>query len=177
MKDHPITLVIDQTAPSVVITGVENGTAYNASSRKIAVSASDNTRVKSLTVTVDGETKTYSADDLDKLDGKITLSLKDSGKWQTVSAVAKDMAGNASDEAKCRVLVTTNAFVRFMNSQMPYVLTGAIAAAAGAVIVLVGKKRKKKQEEKEKKAGKGKAKKKQTKKVKRTDQAGKGSGD
>jgi len=177
LKDHPITLVIDQTAPSVVITSVENGTAYNASSRKIAVSASDNTRVKSLTVTVDGETKTYSADDLDKLDGKITLSLKDSGKWQTVSAVAKDMAGNASDEAKCRVLVTTNAFVRFMNSQMPYVLTGAIAAAAGAVIVLVGKKRKKKQEEKEKKAGKGKAKKKQTKKVKRTDQAGKGSGD
>lgn len=145
LKNSPIGFVIDQTPPSVVITGVEDDAVYDQTSRKITFKASDDQAVGELTIYVDGkEVAKYSAKQLIKMDGKVEYELKEAGKWQTVTAKVTDAAGNKGKEDSVRVLVTTNSLLRMFNNIAFRAGVGILGAALlGGLFVFFKKKKKK----------------------------------
>ena len=145
LKKSPIGFVIDQTPPSVVITGVEDDAVYDQTSRKITFKVSDDQAVGELTIYVDGkEVAKYSAKQLIKMDGKVEYELKEAGKWQTVTAKVTDAAGNKGKEDSVRVLVTTNSLLRMFNSIAFRAGVGILGAALlGGLFVFFKKKKKK----------------------------------
>ena len=145
LKNSPIGFVIDQTPPSVVITGVEDDAVYDQTSRKITFKVSDDQAVGELTIYVDGkEVAKYSAKQLIKMDGKVEYELKEAGKWQTVTAKVTDAAGNEGKEDSVRVLVTTNSLLRMFNNIAFRAGTGILGAALlGGLFVFFKKKKKK----------------------------------
>lgn len=145
LKKSPIGFVIDQTPPSVVITGVEDDAVYDQTSRKITFKVSDDQAVGELTIYVDGkEVAKYSAKQLIKMDGKVEYELKEAGKWQTVTAKVTDAAGNKGKEDSVRVLVTTNSLLRMFNNIAFRAGVGILGAALlGGLFVFFKKKKKK----------------------------------
>ena len=145
LKKSPIGFVIDQTPPSVVITGVEDDAVYDQTSRKITFKVSDDQAVGELTIYVDGkEVAKYSAKQLIKMDGKVEYELKEAGKWQTVTAKVTDAAGNKGKEDSVRVLVTTNSLLRMFNNIAFRTGVGILGAALlGGLFVFFKKKKKK----------------------------------
>lgn len=145
LKNSPIGFVIDQTPPSVVITGVEDDAVYDQTSRKITFKVSDDQAVGELTIYVDGkEVAKYSAKQLIKMDGKVEYELKEAGKWQTVTAKVTDAAGNKGKEDSVRVLVTTNSLLRMFNNIAFRAGAGILGAALlGGLFVFFKKKKKK----------------------------------
>ena len=145
LKNSPIGFVIDQTPPSVVITGVEDDAVYDQTSRKITFKVSDDQAVGELTIYVDGkEVAKYSAKQLIKMDGKVEYELKEAGKWQTVTAKVTDAAGNEGKEDSVRVLVTTNSLLRMFNNIAFRAGAGILGAALlGGLFVFFKKKKKK----------------------------------
>ena len=144
LKNSPIGFVIDQTPPSVVITGVEDDAVYDQTSRKITFKVSDDQAVGELTIYVDGkEVAKYSAKQLIKMDGKVEYELKEAGKWQTVTAKVTDAAGNEGKEDSVRVLVTTNSLLRMFNNIAFRAGAGILSAALlGGLFVFFKKKKK-----------------------------------
>ena len=145
LKNSPIGFVIDQTPPSVVITGVEDDAVYDQTSRKITFKVSDDQAVGELTIYVDGkEVAKYSAKQLIKMDGKVEYELKEAGKWQTVTAKVTDAAGNKGKEDSVRVFVTTNSLLRMFNNIAFRAGAGILGAALlGGLFVFFKKKKKK----------------------------------
>ena len=145
LKNSPIGFVIDQTPPSVVITGVEDDAVYDQTSRKITFKASDDQAVGELTIYVDGkEAAKYSAKQLIGMDGKVEYELKEAGKWQTVTAKVTDAAGNEGKEDSVKVLVTTNSLLRMFNNIAFRAGAGILGAALlGGLFVFLKKKKKK----------------------------------
>lgn len=145
LKNSPIRFVIDQTPPSVVITGVEDDAVYDQTSRKIAFKVSDDQAIGELTIYVDGkEVAKYSAKQLIEMDGKAEYELKEAGKWQTVTAKVADAAGNRGKEDSVRVLVTTNSLLRMINNIAFRAGAGILGVALlGGLFVFFKKKKKK----------------------------------
>lgn len=145
LKNSPIRFVIDQTPPSVVITGVEDDAVYDQTSRKIAFKVSDDQAIGKLTIYVDGkEVAKYSAKQLIEMDGKVEYELKEAGKWQTVTAKVTDAAGNRGKEDSVRVLVTTNSLLRMINNIAFRAGAGILGTALlGGLFVFFKKKKKK----------------------------------
>lgn len=149
LKDAAIAFVLDKTAPSAVITGIEDGEIYDGKSRMITVRVTDDQAIGTLKLMVDGEeVGNYSAKDIESVDGKISYELKEAGNWQKVSAKVTDAAGNESKTDTVSVLLTTSSFVRFINSTAFKVgILAVVIIAAAVFILLLAKKRKKAEDE------------------------------
>lgn len=119
VKDSDIEFVIDKTAPSVVITGVENGEQYRADSRDMTVNVADNMAMGTVDIYLgDGITpdKSYKASEIERTGGALTYTIGNADEFQDVRAVARDAAGNEAETEGISVLVTSNLLIQYVNN-------------------------------------------------------------
>lgn len=161
IKEAEIEFVIDKTAPTVVITGVEDDGQYRTNERDIMVSAADNVAVDLVEVYVDDAEKpaeSYDTKTIQNQKGELPYTLTSSSDWQKVKVVAVDMAGNITDTSRpegsdneewLSVLVTSNIFVQFYRNTVLVIGTAVVLAGllGGSIFLILAKRRKKDEEE------------------------------
>ena len=140
----------------MAVANLEDGGRYKEESHFFTLHVKDNFFLDYVEVWLDGELMhTYRGDELTAAEGEIRLAVGSRRRYQTISLVSVDKAGNVGrkaydpvthgqTDASYRVLVTADGFVQFVNN-VP-LLTG-IALSAAAVILLVvlaGKRRRNK---------------------------------
>ena len=153
-KKAELTFIIDNTAPTVVIEGVEDGQLYIEESKDVNVYVSDNFKLTEAyfkLVDEDGNVvETYNYMDMAKEAGDIvTLTLPSSDKKQFLRYYAADAAGNSiitleDENAATGFTISTNAWLRYTNDKRAIAATIATAAAvimAGIGIVIFKKKK------------------------------------
>lgn len=153
-KKAELTFIIDNTAPTVVIEGVEDGQLYIEESKDVNVYVSDNFKLTEAyfkLVDEDGNVvETYNYMDMAKEAGDIvTLTLPSSDKKQSLRYYAADAAGNSiitleDENAATGFTISTNAWLRYTNDKRAIAATIATAAAvimAGIGIVIFKKKK------------------------------------
>ncbi|MCD8217410.1 MAG: hypothetical protein LUD01_05100 [Clostridiales bacterium] len=159
-NEKKVAFVVDKTAPTVTVAGVADGGQYRQDSMDISISASDNVRIDSVTVTNDGESTTYDYEIVTS--GAFSYTMNSKNSRQTLVVVAKDAAGNEStcmslvDEngnitemSAVSYLLTTSLWIQFISNK---VLVTVAAAALIAILALfrwflIEKKRRKGKEE------------------------------
>lgn len=146
-KKLPLEFTVDKTAPTVVVSGVEDGGQYRASNRSMTVDAKDNIALKEVSIAIDGEKKTYRDEELRDLNGVIKTQINSANKWQSLEITAQDAAGNILGQKKAgekvqplvmAVLVTPNIVVQYyMNKPVFFGSLGFLVALAAVIIVIV----------------------------------------
>lgn len=122
-KQKQIEFAVDRTAPTIVITGIENGAGYRENSRIATVDAKDNIYLKSLRVEIQKEGAAgasvyeFAEEELERGYGVVTQAVKSANDWQTLKAVALDAAGNKGESEMFRVLVTSNLWIQFYRNK------------------------------------------------------------
>ncbi len=136
-----IAFAVDRTAPSVLISGVEDKGRYMQSSRQVTLDIQDNLRLEEVKVTINGEEQVYSARDMAERGGKLTLAAESAGNWQKLEVTARDAAGNIQSTGEVYFLVTPNAFIQFfMNPALFLGVSVLVTAFTGGVATLAFKK-------------------------------------
>lgn len=160
IKEADIEFVIDKTAPTVVITGVENEGQYRANERDITIATTDNVAMERVEVYVDDDknpAESYNVKTIQRQKGELPYTLTSSSNWQEVKAIAVDMAGNVTDTSRpegsdeeewLSVLVTANVFVQFYRNTTLVIGTLIGIVVLGGIIFLILAKRRKDDEEK-----------------------------
>ena len=148
----PIEFTIDKTAPTVVVSGIENGGRYTANSRNMMLDVKDNLALDTVSITVgDGEPEIIRAEELREADGIISRPISSSDRYQTVRITAADAAGNVlgqeapGDEGVdiiLSVLVTSNIMIQFfMNKPLFYGTIIGLLALLVLIVILFKRKR------------------------------------
>lgn len=151
-KNLPIEFAVDKTAPTVVVSGVEDDVQYRAAERAMIVDAKDNLALTKVSISIDGEKTVYDGEELLKDNGVIETAVASANRWQNIEITAEDAAGNVLGQSKealegepvvLRVLVTPNIVIQYyMNKPLFYGSIAAIVIMAGLIIFLVAKKKK-----------------------------------
>lgn len=144
-KEAEITFVVDNTVPNVVVEGVESGELYTEETKDINVYVSDNFKLQEAYFKLVDEDRnviqTYNYMELAEEEGEIvTITLPSSNKKMSIQYYALDVAGNdiatMQDEAVATsFMITTNAWIRYINNQKA--VAGTICVAV-VVVVAVG---------------------------------------
>lgn len=116
IKGEEINFVVDQTAPTVVVTGIENHGKYKESSKKMTIYTEDNFATEAVEVSVYGERKIkkrYDAERLKRQGGRVEVVLRQENRWKTVCVSGVDAAGNRSEEKVFQILVTPDRKIQF----------------------------------------------------------------
>lgn len=154
-KDAEITFIVDNTEPTVVVEGVEDGKLYTQEVKEVNVYVSDNTKVQEAyfyIVDEDSNTlQTYDYMEMVSEAGEVlTLSIPSNDKKQSIQYYVMDVAGNSistvnNKEAIDEFMVSTNAWLRFVNNKKAVggVVAGGTGAATLAGIDIFLKKRRK----------------------------------
>lgn len=140
VKGREIQFVVDRTAPSVVVAGIEDRGKYQTPSKKMKIYLEDNFAAETIEVTINGEKekqKQYYADIKKRQHGETEVVIGQSEGWQTVCVSGIDAAGNRSEEQVFRVLVTPDKWIQFLY-QLPSVVgvmisVGSLAFGAGII--------------------------------------------
>ncbi len=144
IKNANIEFVIDKTAPSVVVNGIEDGKQYRSDSRDVDIAVSDNVAMGDMDIYVDDmdkAAKSYKSKEIVKENGKVTYTLGNSDNWQNIQVSVTDAAGNKAETELCKVLVTSNVIVQFYRNTMAVVITLVILVVIALIILLWAKRR------------------------------------
>lgn len=143
-KEAQLTFIVDNTAPNVVVEGIEDGGFYIEETKDINVYASDNFKLKEVyfnLIDEDGNiVQSYDYMKLAKEEGEIvTITLPGSDKKQSLQYYAIDAAGNditnLSEEAFAKgFLISINDWLQYINNKR----TLSISAAAGVCVLITG---------------------------------------
>ena len=121
-KNLPIEFTVDKTAPTVVVSGVEDGGQYRSAEKNMIVDAKDNLALAKVIISVDGEKTVYNAEKLRKLNGMIETAVSSANSWQNIEITSEDAAGNQlgqteeNDKAQpvvMKILVTSNIVIQY----------------------------------------------------------------
>lgn len=151
-----ILFAVDQTAPSAVISGTENGGIYKEAEHTVLVDVQDNIALKDVTIYLNGnEYVTYDAGQIAELeDGMIPVNVSEAIATQKIQLVATDMAGNILGESPegefdktfedFNLLVTRNVLVQILYRYWFVLIIGVVAIAGGIIVILIKKRKKNK---------------------------------
>lgn len=151
-KNLPIEFTVDKTAPTVVVSGIEDGGQYRSAEKNMTVDAKDNLALARVTVNIDGKETVYDAEKLRELNGIIETSVSSANSWQNIKITSEDAAGNQLGQTKendkaqpvvMRILVTPNIVIQYyMNKPLFYGSIAAIAIMVGLIVFLIWRKKK-----------------------------------
>ena len=165
LKSSTVEFVVDNTLPSVVVTGIEDKTAYNEVSRTMTIDVKDNILLDSLeiqTFTKEGNENvlneanchTFTMEELQENSGVMSVELSEHSGTQYIHIIARDKAGNQlgcsynedvpEDEALTAgtiytLSITSNKFEYLISILMMNkpLLYGIIAAVAAAALAII----------------------------------------
>ena len=136
------------TAPTNIITGVEQDKQYVDTKRTVVVQFDDNTAVNDLKLYVNDEVVgEYTKDDLAKANGELQYEAKSDNAWQTFKVVSTDVAGNVSEESSVRYLLTNNLFIQYYSNKPVFISSIGGLGVLALLLLLLFKRRKKDEEE------------------------------
>ncbi len=142
LREVPISFVLDKTAPSAVITGIEDGDTYNEEYRDVQIEVTDEYAVEKADIYLNGKLKeTYTGNELKKINNVISYRLNENTKDQTISVVVEDKAGNKSDEIGKTALITTSIVARATHSHWWMFACAAVLALTGGLAVILRKRK------------------------------------
>ncbi len=149
-KGAEIGFIVDSTAPSVVVAGIEDGERYTEESHDFSVNATDTIGLKDLTVLIDGEKQVeLDGEELLASGGTQVLTLEGKDEVQNVVIESHDVAGNETKLAYNVVVslkaeeveidpATPPVIAKVVKDHKTAFIVGGVAAvgAGGAGIVL-----------------------------------------
>lgn len=143
-----IEFMIDKTAPSLIITGVEDNGRYSETQRTIVVRYEDNSFVSSLNLYANGQlVQQLDSKALSEAGGQIEYVATSKSVRQNIRVEAVDAAGNQDEAQIERFLITRNFLVQFVNNTplLIAVIAGLLLAAGGIFFIILLRRRKKEQ--------------------------------
>lgn len=147
-KDKEITFGIDKTTPNILVANLSSGTTYAVEKLLANISVSDNLRLATVTITLDGNVyKTWTGEELDLLvaeGGNISFTINgDSLNAHNVKIICRDSAGNETTKEMNDFYVTTNLWVRYYNNKLLFFgsIGGGFLLIAAITLLIVFKKR------------------------------------
>ncbi len=157
VSECPIEFIVDKTAPSIILSGVEEGARYRERERTIMLHYEDNNVTTRLEVKdASGNVTVYYLGDeadaraavsaqeyiqLSSSTGDIQLRVTARNSRQSVSVTAYDAAGNVRELTSPEFLLTTNILVQFINNPVAIVVSLLILGIIIALIVLIASRR------------------------------------
>ena len=144
VKGKSIEFIVDKTPPTVSIANLENRGRYREDVHQFTLSVKDNTVLSYVELYLDGElVHTYTGDELNVVDGVLTIDVDSKASYQSLKLIAYDAAGNPTDPIEYEVLVTSSWWVQFfMNKPLFFGVIAAIVIVAGGVGLLIVKRKK-----------------------------------
>ena len=154
-KAKTVEFTVDKTAPTMVVTNLEDGGHYTEDTHEFTLNVKDNILLAYVELYMDGElVHTYEGDELMAANGELHITINGSRHQQTVELVSYDKVGNSSKEvydpdtnqrmtAQYKVLVTSDEFVQFIHSVPRVIGTIVVLAAMIIFIILLIRRRKK----------------------------------
>ncbi|MDO4555740.1 MAG: Ig-like domain repeat protein [Lachnospiraceae bacterium] len=133
-KEKSISFVIDKTAPTGIMTGLEEG-AYKEEKHKISVGAIDNYQLKYVTLLVD-ETEycTFTTDDFSDVSHTADIIIPGKEKVQKIKLKMEDQAGNIAVTEETDCLICASTWVQFVHNKTILFLMGGAGVALALLI-------------------------------------------
>jgi hypothetical protein len=109
-KDAEIEFLLDKTAPSVIVSGLEDGGIYEEDSHDFSVNAADTIGVTDMKIYLNDEKlSSYTADELNNNGGTAVLTIPSKDDYQKVTIKCTDVAGNVTKLEYNNLLVSVKA--------------------------------------------------------------------
>lgn len=147
-REKSVQFSVDRTAPTCVVSGVEENGVYNTNEQPFTLAVKDNMQLKGVTVKLDGKELTAREGEIQGDSGELTFSIPSANAKQHLEITCVDQAGNEGIPFTADVLVTTNLMIRYYENKPLFigslVVLGLMLAGAASLIIL---KRKKKNEQ------------------------------
>lgn len=137
-----IMFVIDHSAPTAVISGIEENGRYKEKEHRVWIDAADNIGIKKVMVFLNGAL--WKEWEQEEWKEKAELLLKEKETKQTFSVKIEDLAGNHSTYTIRDFLICHDSWIQFWNSYQKWVI-GVIISGSLAISMTAAKKWKKRQ--------------------------------
>ena len=138
--EAPVNFQIDKTVPTASIVDIEDGKQYFTGSKEFTVYADDSVSLKDAVISIDGESQTYSAEEI-KAGVTQVIQKDDAGKFQTIKVEAHDTAGNVYT-SEASIQVTTNIPAWFAENEIAQITVAIVALMLIIFIIIIMKRRK-----------------------------------
>ena len=143
-KGKTIAFAVDKTAPTILVSGIENDGKYREYSREFTIDASDNLALAQVIVHLNENKYIFDHEKLQESNGEISIIVEGKNTWQTLWIEGRDMAGNQESTEKMEFLISENIWVQFYNHKLLFwgCVTGVACCMLGVTVMVIHKRRK-----------------------------------
>ena len=136
-KNGTISFCVDRIAPNIVVVSPVDEESYKEDTHRAVIEVRDNYLLDDVKIYLNDQEISYARSNY-----QYSFDIPQSDTKQTIRIVATDAAGNVSEVTVKDFLVSTNMFVRFLNTPWAAVTFFVILfAVGGGVILLLARKR------------------------------------
>ncbi len=137
-KNGTISFCVDRIAPNIVVVSPVDEESYKEDTHRAVIEVRDNYLLDDVKIYLNDQEISYA-----KNNYQYSFDIPQSDTKQTIRIVATDAAGNVSEVTVKDFLVSTNMFVRFLNTPWAAVtfIVILLGVGAGAVLLLARKRR------------------------------------